>query len=87
MQNDYALWFAIAAQAVGFIVWIVRLEARLYSLQDRYTETQQDRLKKELIVIDRLDRIEARVDKIDIMAAEIRNDLKWLVDRLKKENN
>lgn len=76
MNIDNALWFAVATQVVGFVVWIVRMEMRLSSLKERHMECQEQRVSKE-------DTVVTRLDKIEISTAEIKNDLKWLIGIVK----
>jgi hypothetical protein len=78
MMFEEATWFAIAAQVVGFVVWIVRLEGKVNELRDKHDACQVRRQVNE-------DRVILQLNKMDVLLAELSTDMKWLVNG-KKEN-
>ena len=76
--SSHATWFAISAQIVGFVVWIVRLEGKVNELRDKHDACQGRRQINE-------DRVIIQLNKMDVLLAELSTDMKWLVNG-KKEN-
>ena len=55
-------WWAIAVAAVGFIIWLVRLEAGMLSNRKDIRRIEEDRKDDKREAAHRFDKVDARLD-------------------------